>query len=514
MLRPSTILLTLALSSQALLSQDPPADAPAGMSMIDEEGLKEHAEFLASDELGGRYTGTPGQVKAAEYIAKHFEKLGLQPLGDGSGRKRSFFQKFPLVRTYLDPKGTSLSFGGKTYKTGFAVTGMKKGKVRVSGRFVFCESADPKNLPKSLKRKIPMLLIKGSAGGPRGGMRGTMELSRTDRMTREMERRGAKVVLFLIANENSNILDAMNRSALLPGKHILEYKGQPSRRGRSSNNSIARVYLPPEKSRLLMEKLGWDFDATGATQQIKKNAKASGKVNIQIKLDTKFRALNVCAVLKGAGSSRDAVIYSAHMDHMGTRIDGDAFNGADDNASGTSGLLEIAEAFAQGPKPRKSVIFLAVSGEELGLWGSHYYSEHPTWPVKRIIANINIDMIGRNTQLSPSNTVSATPSPEHRKFSTLVQDAAGFAEKMGMRLTSGDTYYQRSDHYNFAKKGIPVVFFCDGEHEDYHKVTDHADKLDYGKMERIARLAYWTGFHTADAPTRPRDLGRRQSWTK
>ena len=110
--------------------------------------------------------------------------------------------------------------------------------------------------------------------------------------------------------------------------------------------------------------------------------------------------------------------------------------------------------------------------------------------------------------------MSATPSPAHKKFSTLVQSAAGFAEKMGMTLSSGDTYYQRSDHYNFAVKGIPVVFFCDGEHGDYHKVTDHSDKLDFGKMEQIARLAYWTGFHVANAAGRPKDLGRRPGWTR
>ena len=85
---------------------------------------------------------------------------------------------------------------------------------------------------------------------------------------------------------------------------------------------------------------------------------------------------------------------------------------------------------------------------------------------------------------------------------------------MGIELTSGDQYYQRSDHYNFARKGVPVVFFCDGEHEDYHKVTDHPDKLDYGKMERIARLAYWTGFHAANAPRRPQTIGKRSDWTK
>ena len=108
--------------------------------------------------------------------------------------------------------------------------------------------------------------------------------------------------------------------------------------------------------------------------------------------------------------------------------------------------------------------------------------------------------------------VTVTPSYRHPKFSTIVRDAAAFGDSLGMEFSSGDKYYQRSDHYNFARKGIPVVFFCNGEHEDYHQVTDHADKLDGAKMERIARLAFWTGWHVANADARPENLGRQQGW--
>lgn len=106
----------------------------------------------------------------------------------------------------------------------------------------------------------------------------------------------------------------------------------------------------------------------------------------------------------------------------------------------------------------------------------------------------------------------ADPSNRHAMFSSLVRDAALFGEQLGMQFESGDKYYMRSDHYNFAKKGIPVVFFCNGEHEDYHQVTDHADKLDGAKMERIARLAFWTGWNAANADERPAKLGRQEDW--
>jgi Zn-dependent M28 family amino/carboxypeptidase len=105
-----------------------------------------------------------------------------------------------------------------------------------------------------------------------------------------------------------------------------------------------------------------------------------------------------------------------------------------------------------------------------------------------------------------------TPSNRHAMFSTIVQDAARCGEVLGMKFESGDKYYERSDHYNFAKKGIPVVFFCNGEHEDYHQVSDHADKLSGDKMEKIARLAFWTGWNVANAESRPRKLGKREGW--
>jgi Zn-dependent M28 family amino/carboxypeptidase len=209
----------------------------------------------------------------------------------------------------------------------------------------------------------------------------------------------------------------------------------------------------------------------------------------------------------------EVVVFSAHMDHMGTRIDGDAFNGADDNASGTAGLLELAEAFANAEPPPRSVMFLAVSGEEEGLWGSHWFSENPTWDGDKIVANVNIDMIGRVADLSGERGISMTPSHRHAEYNTLVQTAARLAGAVGIeQLTSGDTYYQRSDHYNFARKGIPVVFFCDGEHEDYHKVSDHADKLDFAKMERVTRLAFWVGHSAASERDRPAKLGSQPDW--
>ena len=121
-------------------------------------------------------------------------------------------------------------------------------------------------------------------------------------------------------------------------------------------------------------------------------------------------------------------------------------------------------------------------------------------------------MIGRSGPESDVDEVPVTPSYRHPMFSTIVRDAAEIGGSLGMTFSSGDKYYTRSDHYNFAVKGVPVVFFCNGEHEDYHQVTDHADKLEPEKMERIARIAYWVGRRVAQADDRPRTLGRSRDW--
>lgn len=491
-----------------------PVGAPAHMSIIDRQALQAHVEFLASDELEGRYTGSPGQLKAAEYIKEHFEKLKLLPLGDKVRGKRTFFQRYTLERTYLDPKKTSVSFGQTNYKQGFAVIpGNNFKAVRASGRFHYCDTGNPATLPKSLKRRIPVVLLKSTSGGPRASMRGGRQVNRARDVNREMASRGAKVVVFLIITENSSLMDSMNTRVLLPEQHSLTNPAQRRGRGMESHR-IPSVFLPPKKSAELLEKLGYQVE-NDSVVQTKPGVKTSGKVYVQVRQDKKFQAINVCALMEGSSRKSEALVYSAHMDHVGMRMDSDAFNGADDNASGSAGLLQMASAFcASEERPKRSVIFLSVSGEELGLWGSLHYSNNPTWPVKKIVANINIDMIGRQTSLSPENTVSVTPSKDHSKFSTLVRNAAKLAQSMGMKLSNGDTYYLRSDHYNFARKGIPVVFFCDGEHEDYHQVTDHADKIDFLKMERIARLAFWTGWTTVNAAGRPKDLGKQSNWIK
>ena len=224
-------------------------------------------------------------------------------------------------------------------------------------------------------------------------------------------------------------------------------------------------------------------------------------------ITSSLTAPNTVGILEGSDPQlkNEYIVYSAHMDHIGiTPGQADSINnGADDDASGTAGVIELAEAFSRpGARPKRSLIFLTVSGEEKGLWGSDYFASHPPVPIKQIVANINIDMIGRNW----ADTIVAIGKEHSDLGATLERVNAAHPE---LRMTAIDDrwpeerFYFRSDHYNFARKGVPILFFFNGVHEDYHEVTDSPDKINSEKEARILKLLYFLGQEVANAPKRP-----------
>ena len=219
-------------------------------------------------------------------------------------------------------------------------------------------------------------------------------------------------------------------------------------------------------------------------------------------------APNTIGILEGSDPvlRNEYLVFSAHMDHVGITpgLPDSINNGADDNASGTTGVIELAEAFSRpGARPRRSIIFLTVSGEEKGLWGSRWFSEHPAVPLEQIVADINIDMIGRNW----ADTIVAIGKEHSDLGATLERVNAAHPE---LRMVAIDDrwpeerFYFRSDHYNFARKGVPAIFFFNGVHEDYHRVTDSPEKINSEKESRILRLLYYFGQEIGDAPERPK----------
>lgn len=219
---------------------------------------------------------------------------------------------------------------------------------------------------------------------------------------------------------------------------------------------------------------------------------------------------NVLAFIKGSEKPDEIIIISAHYDHIGVDKKGNIYNGADDDGSGTVALLEIAEAFQTAVKdgngPKRSILFLHVTGEEIGLFGSRYYAENPIFPLNNTVCDLNIDMIGRidpNKKENPnyiyligsdklSQELHDVSEEVAKKYSTLELDYTFNAEDDPNR------FYYRSDHYNFAKKGIPVIFYFNGVHDDYHQHTDTVDKIEFELMAKRVQLIFETTWEIAN----------------
>jgi hypothetical protein len=225
-------------------------------------------------------------------------------------------------------------------------------------------------------------------------------------------------------------------------------------------------------------------------------------------------APNVVGILEGSDPAlkHEYVVFSAHMDHVGTagagrcRAQGadSICNGADDDASGTIAVVEAAQAFARlQPRPKRSLIFLTVSGEEHGLWGSDYFAGHPPVPIAGIVADLNMDMVGRNWR----DTIVVIGKEQSDLGATLNQVNARHPE---LDMTAIDdiwpreNFYYRSDHYNFARRGVPILFFFNGTHADYHRPSDEPDKIDAEKESRIVKLVFYLGLEVANAPAKPK----------
>ncbi len=223
---------------------------------------------------------------------------------------------------------------------------------------------------------------------------------------------------------------------------------------------------------------------------------------------------NVIAFIKGSEKPDEIIVISAHLDHVGMDNDGNVFNGADDDGSGTVSVMEMAQAFQQAVKdgngPKRSILFLHVTGEEIGLYGSRYYTENPLFPLANTVCDLNIDMIGR---IDPDKK----DNPEYVYLigsNMLSQELQDISESVNKKYTNleldykfddpndPNRFYYRSDHYNFAKNNIPVIFYFNGVHEDYHKITDTPDKIEYELMEKRAKLVFLTAWELANRDNR------------
>lgn len=223
---------------------------------------------------------------------------------------------------------------------------------------------------------------------------------------------------------------------------------------------------------------------------------------------------NVLAFIEGSEKPEEVIIISAHLDHLGIEDDGRVNNGADDDGSGTVAIMEIAQAFNEAKKaghgPKRSILFLHLTAEEIGKKGSEYYTNHPAFPLENTVADLNIDMIGRidSKHTNDKNYIYLIGSDRLSKELHYVSEKVNNAY-LGIYLDyrynvrgERNHYYSRSDHYNFAKRGIPVIFYFNGEHEDYHEPTDTPDKIDYELLAKRAKLIFATAWQLANQKQR------------
>ncbi|SEK25190.1 Peptidase family M28 [Aquimarina amphilecti] len=225
---------------------------------------------------------------------------------------------------------------------------------------------------------------------------------------------------------------------------------------------------------------------------------------------------NVLAYIKGVEKPNEIVVISAHYDHVGVDSDGNVYNGADDDGSGTVSILEIAEAFAKaaenGQGPKRSILFLHVTGEEKGLYGSKFYTENPIFPLENTVTNLNIDMIGRidkdHEEKDKNDYIYLIGSDRlSTELHNISEEVNNEYTKLNLDYTYNakddpNRFYYRSDHYNFAKNNIPIIFYFNGVHEDYHKPTDTPDKIEYELMTKRAQLVFYTAWEVANREKR------------
>jgi hypothetical protein len=474
------LLLSLNLSAQD-------ANVIKYASTITAEDLEKHLTYLASDELEGRNTGDKGQKMAAEYLVEFYKGLGLVGPVEGS-----YLQKFNLVSVNYPDITLTVGKQKLVNNKDFVFIGDGDLKKAAKAELVFLGLASEENLKKvDVKGKLVGLWAIGA---------------RAQTVVGDIMKAGAAGIVIVTMEGQANFDRIANRYQSLSGTGRLGFE-QPTKQEPIflvSSDKMASLFETPVET--LKE----------AAKNNPESIKAQKASYVIKKKTTVVPTENVMAYLGGTDKKEEVLVISSHYDHVGVNSKGEINNGADDDGSGTVSVMEIAEAFAiaakEGKKPRRSVLFLNVTGEEKGLLGSEYYSDHPIFPLENTVNNINIDMVGRidyEYQNAENKdyvyVIGSEMLSSHLKvineynnitYTNLILDYRYDAEDDPNR------FYYRSDHYNFAKHNIPVIFFFNGVHDDYHQPTDTVDKIEFPLMTKRAKLIFHTAWDLANRAER------------
>ncbi|MEX2351073.1 MAG: M28 family peptidase [Balneolaceae bacterium] len=515
---------------------------------INESFLHNHLSILADDSMEGRDTGMPGQRKAAEYLAGFYEDLGFTPAGD-----EDYFQHYTLSAQKTDSLVyyTRRVDGGDTLTVDHSVAGygtssryitQSGGAIPLEGSIVFAgfgindpergvthlEGADLSGKWLLMFDEIPHIVDGDTLINPM--------LNHNERYARIFTETEANGLIVISSGSEEGFVEREKTDSVLlvrPSSVRLAYLGQAA--GRPETYDQAYLEVSPE---LALEMLGIGSleELEAERQRLIEEIREFEAYELPLMLDyrpyegpAELEVENVIAKLEGGHPERrdEVVVLMAHYDHVGVgRPDasGDRiYNGADDNGSGTTALMAIAEALARaaedGVRPDRTILFLHVSGEERGLLGSRYYSDHPVIPIENTVANFNADMIGRS---DPENIEQGDTDYIYiiggeiisSGLDRLVHRANDMS--VGMRLSyryndlnDPNQFYRRSDHWNFGRLGVPFVFFFSGVHEDYHRPSDSIDKVDIPKLVRTTSLIYASTILVANSDERP-EVDNRQ----
>jgi len=489
-----TLLAAAFAGCLSLQAQDPVMQKYG--NQITPASLKENLSILASDAFEGRETGKRGQKIAAAFIRAHFEELGLAG---------------PVNGSYYQPVELYTSIPTEIY--------VKAGQTRFNNfeDIVYYGSADTGgevSLPvvfagKGRVEDFDQLNVEGKAvilqAGAGGNSRGVVKLAN--------ERKAKMVFLYNPNAEEFKQLVQQFKSFASGGRLSLE---KPEANPQNAGVFFISADVAAKALNSTADKLNKAADEDAKKKPLKKVKPSTlvYKTTMDVKV---LKSDNVLGYMEGTDKKDELVIITSHYDHIGKKASGEGDlinNGADDDGSGTVSVMELAKVFAQAKKdgkgPRRSILFMTVTGEEKGLLGSDYYTQHPVFPLANTVVDLNIDMVGRR-------------DPQHKdsapyvyvigsdKLSTELHNLSEATNKTYTNLIFDYTYndqnhperlYYRSDHWNFAKNNIPIIFYFDGIHEDYHQPSDEVDKIEFDLLTKRAQTVFYVAWEIANRDQR------------
>ena len=496
-----------------------------GLTTIRKNDLKAYMTFFASDEMQGRETGTRANDEAALYIKTNLMRMGLKPVPETG----DYFQKIPLVSTKIAKKETYLkvinSNGDPIFSTDSLVFLMVPSKTMdATGNVVFAGYGyedkitgynDLKDI--DLKDKIVLMMTRSPemAAKDSGNTIFNNELESKKLMT--VFSKGPKAILY-IYDPKSKFHDAYASGLTgMIGSGSVSMKGQVG-----FSLPLQFAFITQYAADMLLKTSGFNLKqmqeriATGGKPVSMELPGITASVRTGVE-NSDFFSRNVIGIVEGSDLvlKNECIVYTAHFDHIGVNEKGEINNGADDDASGSMALLEVAQAFMSlKKKPLRSIIFVWVNGEEKGLLGSHYYANDPVIPMGKTLVDINLDMVGRSKLPSDTGKImgynlTVTQSGEILAYtahesSELLKMMVSSAQETGIKVIDKgkDLEFGSSDQASFMAKGVPAFLFISGIHSDLHSTRDKIEKIDFDKMEKVSKMVFLLGYKVANQKER------------